>query len=131
MSILLALALSTLPQAAAGDRGRMAEIADELELTGAQRLAVEDIVYKSQLARVDLKARLKRGEMELKHLLGQPTLDEKAVRAATDAVVATTGEVIRNRVDRILAIRKQLTAEQWEELKGIWQEDREEEEEDE
>ena len=55
--------------------------------------------------------------------LGAATLDEKLVRSSTEAVAQATSELIRNRVDRIVAIRKQLSPAQWEQLKAIWQED--------
>lgn len=120
--LLLALALSLFaPVAHAGDR--MDEIADELGLDATQRAAVEEIVYSSQRARVDARAKLKRAELDLKHALGAATLDEKAVRTATDAVAAATAELVRNKVDRIVAIRKQLTPAQWEELKQLWLDD--------
>lgn len=128
--LVLLLALTTAAPAFAGEgkSGRLAEIADALELDDAHRAAVEDIVYKSEVAKVDAKARLKKSEIELKRALAAETLDEKAIRTATDGVASATAELIRIRVDRIVAIRRQLTAAQWSELKQIWKSERDDDE---
>lgn len=122
------LALLTASPAFAGDR--LAEIADALELDASHRAAVEDIVYKSEVAKVDAKARLKKSEIELKRALAAETLDEKAIKSATEGVATATAELIRIRVDRIVAIRRQLTAAQWAELKEIWKSEKDDDDHD-
>ena len=128
---LLALGLALATPAHAGDDARFEEIATEVGLSAAQKSAVADILYKSRQARIDIKARLDRAELDLRHALTAPTLDEKAVRTALDAVSAATAELQRNRVEQIVAIRKQLSPEQWEKLKTVWHEERDEDEDDE
>lgn len=125
---LLALGLALATPAHAGDDGRFEEIAAEVGLSAAQRTAVSDILYKARQARIDIKARLDRAELDLRHALTAPTLDEKAVRTALDAVSAATAELQRNRVEQIVAIRKQLSPEQWEKLKTVWHDERDEDE---
>lgn len=131
----LLLGLGAAPSTFARDRGedegaRFIEIADQLALTPPQRTALEDVVYRSTSSRVDVRARLAKGELDLKHALVAATLDEKAVRTAAEAVSTATADLVRNRVDQILAIRKQLSPEQWDKLKVLWAETREERRED-
>lgn len=117
----LGAATPTFARDRAGDEGsRFIEIADQLALSPTQRTALEDVVYRSKSARVDIRARLTKGELDLKHALVSGTLDEKVVRTASDTVSAATADLIRNRVDQIVAIRKQLTPEQWDKLKTLW-----------
>ncbi len=104
--------------------GRFAEIAAELELTEAQRKQVTDAVYAANTAKVDLDARAEKARLELRHLLGADTVDEKAVLKAVDTLSAAEAELRRNRVQLVLSIRKALTAEQWRELAAIRQERR-------
>lgn len=119
---LLALGLLSTPLVArAGEASKFQEIASELSLTAAQRTAVEEILYKSRSGRIEIKARLARGELDLKHTLAAATLDEKAVAAATDVVSRATTDLVKNRVDQVVSIRKQLNPDQWEKLKVIWE----------
>lgn len=128
---LLALGLALAAPAHAGDDARFEEIAAEVGLSAAQKTTVSDILYKSRQARIDIKARLERAELDLRHALTAPTLDEKAVRTALDAVSAATAELQRNRVEQIVAIRKALSPEQREKLKAVWHEERDEDEDEE
>jgi Spy/CpxP family protein refolding chaperone len=129
--LLLALSLAPVlaPEALAGE-GKMGRIADEVGLDDKQRAAVEDILYKSNLSKVEAKARLQKAKLELQHSLTAATLDEKAVKTSTDAAAAAAGDLVRIRVERIVAIRKQLSAEQWDKLEGMWQDRDEDEDED-
>ena len=118
--LVLSLGLLTAP-AHAGEASKFQEIASELNLNATQKASVEDILYKSRAARIEIKSRLQRGELDLKHALAAPTLDEKAVATATDAVSRATTDLVKNRVDQIVSIRKQLNPDQWEKLKVIWE----------
>lgn len=113
-----------------GRGGRMAAIADEVGLTTQQRAAVEDILYKSQAAKLDAQAKLQRAKLDLRHHLGAAQLDEGAVKKAVEAASAATSDLIRIKVDRIVAIRKQLSADQWAKLKDVWADDRDEDDDD-
>jgi Spy/CpxP family protein refolding chaperone len=112
------------PPAQAGEaEARFEEVAAQVGLTAPQKQAIVEILYKSRLARIDVKARLDRAELDLRHALSAATLDEKAVKTALDAVTTATADLQRNRVDQIVAIRRQLNGEQWEKLKIVWRED--------
>lgn len=119
-SALLAAAVLLAPAALAGDG--LAELAEKLQLTDAQRDQITEVLYQSRSARIEIKARSEKAKLELKHALGGDTLDEKAVQRALDAYNAAQADLARNRVNQILAIRKQLTPEQWAQLKDEWSE---------
>ncbi|MDP2313290.1 MAG: periplasmic heavy metal sensor [Pseudomonadota bacterium] len=129
LSVLLAVtapatADDTLGAASSLASGRFEAVAEALQLTPAQRTSVSDAVYAANAAKIDLEARAEKAKLEVKHLLGAPTLDEKAVLKATDALSAAESELRRNRVQLVIAVRKALTAEQWQELVAIRQERR-------
>lgn len=130
-TLLLSVLLSLTAPAAADDTvgaanslasGRFAEIAAQLDLSAAQRKTVTDAVYTANTAKIDLEARVEKARLEVRHLLAAEPLDEKAVLKATDALSAAEGELRRNRVQLVLAVRKALTADQWTELVAIRQE---------
>jgi Spy/CpxP family protein refolding chaperone len=102
--------------------GRFEEIAAQLELSAAQRKTVTDAVYTANTAKIDLEARVEKARLDVRHLLAAEPLDEKAVLKATDTLSAAEGELRRNRVQLVLAVRKALTADQWTELVAIRQE---------
>ena len=130
-TLLLSVLLSLTAPAAADDTlgaanslasGRFEEIAAQLELSAAQRKTLTDAVYSANTAKIDLEARVEKARLEVRHLLAAEPLDEKAVLKATDALSAAEGELRRNRVQLVLAVRKSLTADQWTELVAIRQE---------
>jgi hypothetical protein len=73
-------------------------------------------VHKAKLARVDIKARVDRARLELRHALGQVTPDAKVVTRAVDALSTAEAELRRNHVDLVLAIRSVLTDAQWKQV---------------
>lgn len=91
-------------------------IADRLKLTPELRAKVQDAVYTSSGAALEVKARIDRAELDLKHLMSQPVLDEKAVLKAVDALNSSEAELRKNRVQLVLDVRKLLTPDQWKEL---------------
>ncbi len=110
---------STIQPAVAGE-GRYAEVVAQLGLSAEQQTRVEEIIYQSKTARVDIRARLDKAKLELRHTLGADTLDEKAVRKATENLNAATAGLVQNRVDQVIALRKVLTAAQFEQLETMW-----------
>lgn len=96
------------------------EIAQNVGLTADQERAIQDIVYKSNLAKVDIKARKDRAELTLRQLLSQSNLDEKAIRAAAEELNTAETDLRRNRIELVLAIRKLINADQWMSLQALW-----------
>ncbi|MCK6530380.1 periplasmic heavy metal sensor [Myxococcota bacterium] len=122
---LIAVLWSPLPAHAFGDEGPpmdFPKVAEQLGLSAEQRQKVMDEVYRADGAMVDIRARAEKAGLELKHQLGQETLDEKAVLAAVEALAAAESDMKRNRVRLTLALRKVLTFEQWRELARIREE---------
>jgi Spy/CpxP family protein refolding chaperone len=110
--------------------GRFAAIAAELELSEAQRKTVSDAIYASNTAKIEIDAKVEKSRLEVRHLLGATTIDEKAVLKAVDNLSAAEAELRRNRVALVLTVRKNLSPEQWAELSEIRQERRAERRED-
>lgn len=118
--LLLSFGMFSTVQPALAGEGRFPEIVAQLGLSAEQQAKVEEIIYQSKTARVDVRARLDKAKLELRHALGAETLDEKAVRKATDNLNAATAGLVQNRVDQVIALRKVLTAAQFEQLEGMW-----------
>jgi Spy/CpxP family protein refolding chaperone len=91
-------------------------VADRLKLSPELRTKVQDSVYKSSSAALEIKARIDRAELDLKHLMAQKSFDEKAVMKAVDALNAAEADLRKNRMQLMLDVRKLLTPEQWAEL---------------
>ncbi len=102
------------------------EIAGTLGLTADQKADVAEIVYETRTERIAIKARGAAARLELKHLLAAPTVDERAVMKALDALNAASAESRKNRVEQILEIRKVLSPDQWTQLSAIWDDSRDE-----
>jgi Spy/CpxP family protein refolding chaperone len=91
-------------------------VADRLKLSPELRTKVQDAVYKSSGAALEIKARIDRAELDLKHLMGQASFEDKAVLKAVDALNGAEAELRKNRVQLMLDVRKLLTPDQWKEL---------------
>lgn len=92
------------------------DVADALKLTPDQRTKVRQLVYDANQARVDIRARSAKAQMELRHLLAADTLDEKAALKAVDTLNAAEADLRRSRVQLVIQLRKVVTAEQWKQL---------------
>ena len=100
-------------------------VADRLKLSPELRTKVQDAVYKSSGAALEIKARIDRAELDLKHLMAQSSFDDKAVLKAVDALNSAEAELRKNRVQLMLDVRKLLTPDQWKELLAARAEQRE------
>lgn len=118
----LAIALClTLPVASfAQARDSMSEIAEQLELTPEQKTQVTELMLKSKSDRASIRARSTQAKLELRRLLGQPTLDEKALNTAVEAWGKAQTDLMKNRMGQMVSTRKVLTDAQWTELLAIW-----------
>lgn len=99
---------------------KLHEIAGQLGLTADQEKKTEELVYQANLARVDLRARRERAELEMRRLLSMPVVDEKAVRAMLEELNTAEAELRRNRLELFLSLRKVMNLEQWEQLESLW-----------
>lgn len=96
--------------------GDFEDVADNLKLTAEQRTKVRQLVYDANQARVDIRARSSKAQMELRHLLSADTLDEKAALKAVDNLNAAEADLRKSRVQLVIQLRKVVTAEQWQQL---------------
>ncbi|MFZ5477910.1 MAG: Spy/CpxP family protein refolding chaperone [Myxococcota bacterium] len=118
LAFLFSLALAGEP-APVDDEPDFVAVAERLQLTEAQRDKVSDIVFASRSEKITLKSRAELAQLELKKQLAEETLDDKAVLKAVDAVNAAEGALRRNKVQLLLDLRKELTAEQWAQLAAL------------
>lgn len=95
------------------------KIAEKLHLTDAQIKQLEDAFYQHRLKLIDMGAAMEKSDMELQHLLNADTVNEAAVNAQVDKVLAARGAVEREMTMMTLTFRKILTTEQWKELQSI------------
>jgi TonB-dependent SusC/RagA subfamily outer membrane receptor len=90
-----------------------------IELTDSQRSAIQGAMREAQSRFVDLQFAVS-GEMEkLGQLLGQTRVDEAAVLAQVDRVLAAEREIKRAQLGLMIRIKNQLTAEQQAELRAL------------
>lgn len=92
------------------------EIASEIGLNGDQQSKLRAAFYDSHMARIDVKAKKDKAELELKKLLAADTVDEKAVNKSLESALAADGDLKRNRVQLLIATRKIVTLDQWHQL---------------
>lgn len=96
------------------------EVAQQIGLSSQQQALVQEIIYRSDLARVEIRARRDRAELQLRQLLSAETLDENAVHAALAELNAAETDLRNNRVELVIALRKNLSPSQWEALRTLW-----------
>ena len=89
------------------------EVAGRLNLSADQKKKLTDLVYASTSKRVDVSARLEKAKIELKYQFAAETVDEKACLKAVDAVSAAEADLLRNKVELMLGIRKVVSRDQW------------------
>lgn len=115
-----ALALTAPAAYAREEEGdRCEEMASKLDLSDAQRSQLDELRYRSQSARIAIEARAQTAELDLHHAMMAATVDEKAISKALDALNTAQGELKRNHVDQMMAMRKLLTPEQWAKMSAM------------
>lgn len=120
-TVLLSLALLAPAGVAHAGDDHYAELVTRLGLSADQQARVEEIIYQSKGSRLEIRARLEKARLDLKHHLGADTLDEKAVRRATEDLNAASAALVQNRVDQVIALRKVLDPAQFSQLEALWQ----------
>jgi Spy/CpxP family protein refolding chaperone len=95
------------------------KIAEKLNLTDAQIKQLEDTFYQHKLKLIDIGAAMEKSDMKLQQMLDADTVDESAVNAQVDQVLAARGQMEREFTTMNLNFRKILTPEQWKQLRSI------------
>ncbi len=98
-------------------RGGIMAAADDLELTDQQIEKLQDLRYRHQKDMIAKQAELKEARLELKELMRQAGVDEKAAMARQERVLRARDEIARAGLKHKLAARNVLTEEQF----GKWQ----------
>ena len=94
-------------------------IAQKLNLTDTQIKQLEDAFYQHRLKLVDIGAAMEKSDMKLQQMLDADTVDESAVNAQVDQVLAARGQMEREFTAMNLNFRKILTLEQWKQLRAM------------
>ena len=124
-SILLVLPLCAVsavaepPQPELGKWWKNSEVVRELQLSQRQVDRIERIFldFRSELAR--LNNELKEREERLKALMNRELLDDSKIRSQTELIAQSRAALEKANSSMALAIRKELSREQWNRLEGI------------
>lgn len=125
MMTILVLAASAAAAGAAGldlPHGKWWEnerVIQRIGLSEDQQKAIGDLVYQHAMRMIDLNAGLKKAEFELADLVDRDTFDADAIRKAFAAFQAAKDRLEYERFEMLLAVRAELTAEQWKQLLEI------------
>jgi Spy/CpxP family protein refolding chaperone len=92
------------------DRGEKAE---ELGLTDEQMEDMREVRYNFEKAQIGLRAELKTARLELRHLMMEENPNQSQISGLVDKIADTQKELLKQRVDKKLAMKDILTAEQF------------------
>jgi Spy/CpxP family protein refolding chaperone len=92
------------------DRG---EKADELGLTDEQMESMREVRYNFQKAQIGLRAELKTSRLELRHLMMEEKPSQGEISKLVDRIADTQKRLLKQRVDKKLAMKEILTPEQF------------------
>jgi Spy/CpxP family protein refolding chaperone len=92
------------------DRGEMGE---ELGLTEEQTDSMRDIRYNFRKAQIGLRAELKTARLELRHLMMEENPNQGQISKLVDKISGAQKELLKQRIDKKLAMKEILTAEQF------------------
>jgi Spy/CpxP family protein refolding chaperone len=88
-------------------------LSQRIGLTAEQIEEIEKLVYEHAYRMIDLNADVKRSELDLANLVGQPEFDTDKVRAAFGSFQQARQVLEKERFEMLLAVREVLTDQQW------------------
>jgi hypothetical protein len=88
-------------------------------LTDAQVTELNQVFYNHKLKLIDYGAEMEKADLKLQSLLDADQPDESQVSAQVDQVLAARGKLEREFTMMNLNLRKQLSLEQWRQLKAL------------
>jgi Spy/CpxP family protein refolding chaperone len=100
------------------------EIVSKLQLSEEQVRKIEQTFLDHKLKLIDLQADLEKQELRLQPLLDVDHPDEAKVSAQIDLITAARGRLEKENALMMLAIRRELTIEQWKKLQAMREEHR-------
>ena len=93
---------------------------EKFKLTDTQRKAMDDIYQQHRLTLVDLHATLEKAELTLQPLISADQPDETRILAQIDKVAQARAELEKANARMLLGLRRQLTPDQWKEIRAAW-----------
>jgi protein CpxP len=90
-----------------------------LKLTDDQRKAMDGILQQHKMTLIDLRANLEKAEVTMQPLMKADQPNESAILAAIDKVAQARAELEKGNARFLLALRGQLTADQWKQLQTM------------
>jgi len=103
-------------------RGAMMGIesfAEELGLSDEQISKIQEQIFERKKNAIDQRSKVQIAELELRKLMKAKTADETKIKNKIKEIGALKTELRLNRVEGRLAVRKELTAEQFERLQSL------------
>jgi Spy/CpxP family protein refolding chaperone len=97
-------------------------LSQRLGLTTEQIEEIDGLVYEHAHRMIDLNADVKRSELELANLVGQPVFDTDKIRAAFADFQQARQVLEKERFEMLLAVREVLTDQQWAMIQEIQKE---------
>jgi Spy/CpxP family protein refolding chaperone len=90
-----------------------------LKLTDDQRKAMDGILQQHKVTLIDLRANLEKAEVTMQPLMKADQPNETAILASIDKVAQARAELEKANARFLLALRGQLTADQWKQLQTM------------
>jgi protein CpxP len=94
-------------------------IVTQLKLTDDQRKAMDGIMQDHRVKLIDLHANLEKAEVTMQPLMKADQPNETAILAAIDKIAQARAELEKANARFLLAIRGQLTADQWKQMQAM------------
>jgi Spy/CpxP family protein refolding chaperone len=88
----------------------------ELGLNDDQIKKIEDLTYRADREKLDIRHELQTARLDLQHLMSADQPNEAAVFSTIETISKLELKLKKNRVGLMLKIRKLLTRKQWEKL---------------
>lgn len=122
LTLLVFPAICTADSSASAELGKWwkdSEVVRQLQLTDTQVTRIEQIFLSYRPALAKLSAELKQKEDELSTLMEADTIDQARVRNMTESIAASRAELEKANSAMTIAIRQELSKEQWNKLQEI------------
>jgi periplasmic protein CpxP/Spy len=94
----------------------------QLKLTDDQRKAMDGILQQHKVTLIDLRANLEKAEVTMQPLMKADQPNENAILSAIDKIAQARAELEKANARFLLAIRGQLTADQWKQMRTMHEE---------
>ena len=95
------------------------DVVSKLQLSDAQVTQLNQVFYNHKLNLIDYGADMEKADLKLQTLLDADQPDEAQVSSQVDQVLASRGKLEREFTMMNLNLRKQLSLEQWRQLKAL------------